>query len=379
MKFIPNFSLKYLGRDIYLPPPDGRLLEELIKNGIPVRIVSFLGLKDDEFSGFKLSAIEGAELTIIAKVKSNWKLVKIFQYLVGCLNLLREIYRSKDELVYIYYPGHINLVAAFCCLVLKRPYALYVRGIWKLDGISGHVSRLVFTKARFVYATGHGFCAEIKKYNPNTEPVVPMISTPPATDGVPPRERCETLRALYVGHLKTRKGIIDCVQAVDQVNSLGRDVALKIVGGGSEQDVANIRYEIDQCNHPEKITLVGQINVKAELAKHFQLADVFLYPSYYPEGFPRVIYEAMLYKLPIVCTILPGMRGFMIDGRNCLEVPPKDPSSIIKAMLRLADDGQLTVSIGTNARADVAKYFQQFDVDTHAQQIMKHIEGVHGY
>jgi glycosyltransferase involved in cell wall biosynthesis len=55
-------------------------------------------------------------------------------------------------------------------------------------------------------------------------------------------------------------------------------------------------------------------------------------PSYYREGIPRSILEAMAAGRAIVTTNLPGCRDTVVEGRNGHLVPPRDPVALAKAM-----------------------------------------------
>ena len=79
----------------------------------------------------------------------------------------------------------------------------------------------------------------------------------------------------------------------------------------------------------------------------------------------------MIFGLPIVCTILPGMKGFIEQGVNCLEVPGKAPEKIANALVRLGDDESLRSRIGSTARQMVEDYFSSFDIKGHAGQFYK--------
>ena len=134
-------------------------------------------------------------------------------------------------MTYIYFPGNINTIAAVLCIIFRRKYALYVRGIWQEKGAIRWLYGFVFKKAQFVYATGVGFCDTLSKYNENVEPVSPMISL---TDRLSAKtsnaeQKTHGSKLLFVGHIKESKGVFDVVGAVRELRRKEYDVSLDIV------------------------------------------------------------------------------------------------------------------------------------------------------
>ncbi len=64
-------------------------------------------------------------------------------------------------------------------------------------------------------------------------------------------------------------------------------------------------------------------------------ADCVVLPSYYREGIPRSLLEAMAMERPIITTDSPGCREVCKDGENGFLVKPRDVESLFKAMERM--------------------------------------------
>ena len=118
-----------------------------------------------------------------------------------------------------------------------------------------------------------------------------------------------TLRFLYAGQISIRKGIPVLLQAWQQANL--HDGELHLVGrwllaeGIRRRLPANIRYS-EPCS-------------REELRKHYQSADVFLFPSFF-EGFALVLLEAMACGLPLLAsdaTVAPDI----VDAGNGRVLP----------------------------------------------------------
>ena len=95
------------------------------------------------------------------------------------------------------------------------------------------------------------------------------------------------------------------------------------------------------------------------------MADVFVLPSAYREGIPRVLLEAASMGLPIVTTDSPGCRDVVEDGVNGLLVPVRDVSSLSQAIRYLIERPDLCRRFGQLSRQ---RAVEQFDLSVIAEQ-----------
>ncbi|MEW6593826.1 MAG: glycosyltransferase [Thermodesulfobacteriota bacterium] len=75
------------------------------------------------------------------------------------------------------------------------------------------------------------------------------------------------------------------------------------------------------------------------------------------EGFSNALLEGMAAGLPMVVTDVGGNAEAIVDGVCGLVVPPHDPVSLGKALLKLADNRELRIALGTSARERVVDFF----------------------
>lgn len=82
------------------------------------------------------------------------------------------------------------------------------------------------------------------------------------------------------------------------------------------------------------------------------LADctVFVLPTYYREGLPRTILEAMATGRAIITTDTPGCRETVIKDTNGILVPPRDVPALAAAMETMAEDTGLCERYGAASR-----------------------------
>ena len=98
-----------------------------------------------------------------------------------------------------------------------------------------------------------------------------------------------------------------------------------------------------------------------------QAVDLFVYPSYYPEGLPKILLEVAAAGVPVITTNHPGCRDAVINGRSGLLVEPRDVDGIKEACVRLFADEALRAQMSEFA-ATYAR--ENFDVQ---EVVRKHL------
>jgi glycosyltransferase involved in cell wall biosynthesis len=86
-------------------------------------------------------------------------------------------------------------------------------------------------------------------------------------------------------------------------------------------------------------------------------ADVVVLPSYYPEGVPRSLLEAMACGKAIITTDTPGCREVVEPGINGFLVKPKDPADLAEAMVSMMDNPEMVAAMGRASRRMVQERF----------------------
>ena len=82
------------------------------------------------------------------------------------------------------------------------------------------------------------------------------------------------------------------------------------------------------------VTWVGE---RRDVREILASSDVFVLPSFYREGIPRVLLEAASMGLPLIATSTPGCEDVVRDGENGFLVSPHDPGSLARAIENLIE------------------------------------------
>lgn len=162
---------------------------------------------------------------------------------------------------------------------------------------------------------------------------------------------CE--RLVFVGRLVATKGIMDTIEAM---TALQANVSLAIAGDGPL--LSDARRIVDERGLSDRVCFHGRLD-REELTRLYANSDVLILPTYWAEGFPTVLAEAMAAGLAIVTTPVRGARDYLVDGDNCVFVPPRSPHEIARAVQLLQSDRDLARRMGENNRSAVLQFLPE--------------------
>ena len=167
------------------------------------------------------------------------------------------------------------------------------------------------------------------------------------------RKDARPLVLITVANLIPYKGHSDLVAALGELDrSLPRPWSLVCVGR-DDGIGARLKQQARAFGIEQNVKLLG---ARADIAALLAAADIGILASH-EEGFANSILEGMAAGLPMVVTDVGGNAEAVIDGLTGLVVPPRDPSALGAAILKLALDGDLRRTMGDAGRERVEKYF----------------------
>ena len=149
------------------------------------------------------------------------------------------------------------------------------------------------------------------------------------------------------GRLVKEKGFEEFIGAANILKNKYRDSRFIILGGTDENpntlDSAHVQTFVDSG-------IIEWPGLVDNVADWLSRSSVFVLPSYYREGTPRSILEALSIGRPVVTTNLPGCRETVIEGVNGFFVPPRDPKKLAEVMERFILNPELIRSMGVESR-----------------------------
>jgi glycosyltransferase involved in cell wall biosynthesis len=317
---LDNSSLTPLKGDYCIEPKTGYFAKELL--GLE-NVVTLYGQKvktQDQVHSFKL--IENGLGVVGLDRRRN----KLLNYLFLYLRVIPEV--LKNDFVYIFYPTSLKYVAVICW-ILRKKYGLYIRG---QQGVNNKLSHFIYTKAMTIFTVTDSFTNYVKnitnKDNVFTiRPMIPFTVNDIIVDRKYNNE--PPLKILYLGRVVADKGLSELVRAISLLKDKNNKIELNIVGDGSF--IPDIKSMVHEFKIEDCVQLIGNIVDSNEIAEYYLKSDVYILPTYH-EGFPRTLYEAMIFGTPIITTFVGGIPGLMKDGYNCKRIEPKSVESIVAGL-----------------------------------------------
>ena len=161
---------------------------------------------------------------------------------------------------------------------------------------------------------------------------------------------------LMTSRLLIDKGVREYVNAAKLVKEIYPDTKFYLVGSLDSNPNSISKSELEGWISSGIINYLGFVtSIEKVLAK----CRYFVLPSYYPEGLPRSILEAMAIGRPIITTNMPGCKETVVDKKNGFLVPPKNIERLVEKMIYLINsDENLIKEMGMNSRNLVMNNFE---------------------
>lgn len=169
---------------------------------------------------------------------------------------------------------------------------------------------------------------------------------------------------LMIGRLLREKGVLDYVEAARILKRRFPSLVFRLVGPLDPNPTGLTSDMIQDWVREGVIEYLGETrDVRPFLAQ----CGVFVLPSYYREGIPRTILEALATGRAVVTSDRPGCAETVQPGVSGWVVPPRDPEALAEALARFQADPGLAAKMGAASRALAER---QFSVDLVNRQLL---------
>jgi len=142
---------------------------------------------------------------------------------------------------------------------------------------------------------------------------------------------------LYTGRMDRGKGILDMVEAIAILASLGTYAVLDLVGPLERNDplLEDLTVLAKKRNIADRVHYHGYRPLGPELFSFYKQADMYVIASN-NESFPRTIWEAMAHSLPVIATSVGSIPRFI--GSAAKLVFPNDVGRLAAAIRQVITD-----------------------------------------
>lgn len=191
---------------------------------------------------------------------------------------------------------------------------------------------------------------------------------------IPPRERLEgAVRMLFVGRISERKGILDAVDTVAELQRRGTAVALDVAGSvypGYEHVEVEMRRRIAALDDPAAVTVHGYVDGIWQL---LAATDILLVPSRGDEPFGNTAVEGLLAQRPVVASASSGLLEAVSGARSARSVTPGRPDAFADAIEGIAREWH---DVRQRAVEDSALAAERYAPSRYRAEIMRELARV---
>lgn len=151
------------------------------------------------------------------------------------------------------------------------------------------------------------------------------------------KEPDEIFELLFVARFVPTKGLVPTIEACDVLRKRGVRFRLTCVGDGETYQEA--KDTVGRLALGRVVTFTGHLP-ETEVTKELLKADIFVFPTSHPEGFPNALFKAVATGLPVVTTKVRAAADYMSEPDNCLYCTTK-PENIADRIQDLIADKAL--------------------------------------
>lgn len=158
-----------------------------------------------------------------------------------------------------------------------------------------------------------------------------------------------------VGRLVVEKGIVELLEAFEQLHRAGSRARLVVVGPTDPGKADALPDDLITRATDHGVVFTGQ---RTDMPECYRAFDVFVTASW-REGFPRSAMEAAAMGLPTVASDIRGNRQVIDHDVTGVLVPVRNADAIAAAVSALVDDADRRSAMSAAARRRAADHFDQ--------------------
>jgi glycosyltransferase involved in cell wall biosynthesis len=173
-------------------------------------------------------------------------------------------------------------------------------------------------------------------------------------------QKDETLVTM-ISRIIRSKGIFEFMHSAREIQKNNPKVHFLLVGAEDSESMERLTQE-------EIIQLKQAVDwrgYRSDVATILAITDIFVLPTIYHEGIPRVLLEAAAMKLPIVTTNSPGCKEVVENGKNGFLIPAHNAEALSNAINCLLEAPEIRIRFGEDSRE---KAMQRFDLNVISSQ-----------
>jgi len=179
---------------------------------------------------------------------------------------------------------------------------------------------------------------------------VDMTRFSPSTEHLP-----DPPLVLFASRLLASKGVREFTEAARIVRERGIEARFAIAGEPDPDNPDSItHHQLSLWCEERMVEIWGR---RSDMLSVMRQASLFVLPTHYREGVPKVLIEAAAVGVPAITTDTPGCRDIVLAGQTGLLVPIRNPQAVADAVIELLGDPERRAAMGRRAREHAVARF----------------------
>jgi N,N'-diacetylbacillosaminyl-diphospho-undecaprenol alpha-1,3-N-acetylgalactosaminyltransferase len=158
---------------------------------------------------------------------------------------------------------------------------------------------------------------------------------------------------VMISRLLWQKGVKEFVEASEKLRN--SQIKFVLVGPIDKENPDFVPSK--NISEWEEKGLIQYLGERKDIREVLFASDIFVLPSYYQEGVPKVLLEAASMEKPLVAADNVGIREVIEEGINGFLVRPKKSQDLSEAILKLAENPGLRQRFGQTGRQKILQQF----------------------
>jgi len=305
---------------------------------------------DDSVFPYRIIRCKSRKIPFVKKMDYDWPIPKKDKAFKQALQ------ESELDLVHIRSPFAVGKMGLKYAKKHNIPTVITLHSQYKKDFLKATRSKIitallmksimkVFNACDECWSVNESSKQVLYDYGINKEPItmengtdmLPVEDTKSARDeinatyGIKPSEKV----LLYVGRLVQVKNIYFIADVLKELNDKGFRFKMIFVGIGANKE--KLQDKINKLGLQDLCVFAGLIKDRAQIAKFYVRADLFIFPSFYDtDGVVKK--EAACQRTPIICTEGSIVAKSIVDGHNAFTAPDNASEYADKIIQSLTDE-----------------------------------------
>jgi glycosyltransferase involved in cell wall biosynthesis len=141
----------------------------------------------------------------------------------------------------------------------------------------------------------------------------------------------EKFTFLLVARMLYSKGVEDLIKASSMLYNSGiKNFRIQLLGMCDSSNIDSIPMIV--MTEWSKLEFVDYLGVSDNVYEHIKKSHCVILPTYYREGTPKSLLEALSVGRPIITTNMPGCKDTVLENKNGYLVRPNAPEKLAKTM-----------------------------------------------